>query len=145
MGFAVVDHDGHVQAPGDVELGTEAPLLVLPRGKISEVVKAHFPERHDLRLSGVLLDEIEHGQIDIAGIVRVNAEGGVNEGVPPGKLKRPAAFADADADGDYGIDPAVAGAPDHGVAVGVEFRKIKMGMRVDERHGSNSRIAILDS
>ncbi len=136
-GIAAMDDDGEMGLAGEAELAAKDGLLNVARRVVIEIIEADFAPGED---AGVLGEAGEFGEPFFGGefgFVRMDADGGVDPVVFFGERNGDveAIGGGAAADGEDILDAGVAGASEHGVAVGVELGKFEMGVRIDDVQG----------
>ena len=123
VGVARVDHDRLAELGRDLELGFEEAALVVVRRVLAEVVEAGLADRDGARVREQVAQLVEPVRVGLVGVVRVDAESGVDAVVLLGKRERLVAARDARRDGDHAVD-ADGARPleDLGCVVGIEMR-----------------------
>ena len=133
-GFAGVDGDGQIEVAGEFELLDEDFALDFARREIVVVIEADFAERDNFRVRGQGAEVVVGLRRDFGGIVRVDADGGVDLRVAVGEADGAVDFgrAVAGADGENARDSGCGGALENGVEVVGEALVVEMAVRIDE-------------
>lgn len=82
IGFAVVDDDRLIQFQRELNLRAETGSLRVAGGVVVVIIEAHLTKGDAARIGGKLADRRRHLVGPILGIVRMNADGKPNVGVP---------------------------------------------------------------
>ena len=121
---------------GDLQLPREDRALHVARREIVMVIEADFADGQHLRMRGQLAQPREGFGRGLGGIVRMHADGGVDErialGQPDGGFQVGRAVAGAD--GHHALHAGGAGALDHLLAVGVELGVVQVAVGIDQPH-----------
>ena len=76
-----VDDHRHVFLPGNLQLADKPPLLYIMSGLVPVVIQADLTRRHDLRQIQKRLHPLHVTLRERAGLVRMDADGAVYEGI----------------------------------------------------------------
>ena len=132
MGLPVVNHYRQSKVAGQAELIGKGPALHLRRRILFDVIEPDFAVGHHRRPGGQGGDPIESVDRCLPGVMRVEADGGVNAGVVVGDGHRPARACFVDTNGDNAPHPVFRGRLDHRVQIGGEGFHVEVAVGVDQ-------------
>src|SRR5579872_2372420 len=131
-----VDHDGFPCSGGQRELLAKDAALDVAGREIVMIVESDLADGENLRLFRELRQSFERPGRGFGGIVRVDADGRVDEIVPAGETERGFEIGRAvtRANGHHTRDAGCTGALNGRVAVRVELLVIQMTVGIDQCH-----------
>ena len=129
--FASMDNQWFLAFAGSPDMGPEPLALPLEVPFEPVVVKAGFPDRHDLRMLRECNKFRDRHRSD-AFIVGVDAHRGINVGIGLGKPAHAREILERDGHAQRGLDAVFPHEVEHRIQLVGQFGEIDMAMRINE-------------
>ncbi len=118
--------------PGQFQLAPEGVHLHVRRRQLAVVVEPYLAHGHHLGRVRQPFQRAQDAGVQVFGLVRVHADGGVDVGVGVRQVHRAPAALQVRADNHEGGDAGPAGTLQHPAAVGIERGILEMAVGVDQ-------------